>query len=555
MTAHPDRLLLHGRIYTADPARPWAEALAIRDETIVAVGSTAEIARLRGPDTDSIDLGGRMVLPGLIDSHTHTLIASENRGQANVVDIQSVEEVGQIVRAHAAAFPDDPWVLGFGWMYGLFPTPTGLPTRELLDAWVPDRPALILAFDAHSSWANSRALALARIARDTPDPSENGVRTGEIVRDPATGEPTGVLKEAAMVAVREVVPPLPRERLLGYVRESLAEANRRGITSAVNASGSLREMALYRELHERGELTVRMTCALAEVVGVKHHPMPAELAVVEEARHRYTGDWVRAGVVKLFVDGVMESHSAALLAPYTVLPPGDADPCGETVYSPDELRALCLELDRRGIQVMAHAVGDRAVRTILDTYEAVARENGPRDRRFRIEHVETVSPDDIPRVAQLGVIASLQPLHCGLITEDPEWLRNVGEARYGTAFNWFSLAASGATLAFGSDWPVVTLDPFVGIQAALTRQSLAGDPPGGWHPEQRLVLDQALAAYTRHAAYAAFLDDRLGTIAPGKLADAIVLSQNLFEIPATQIAETAVLLTMVGGTIVWRDGI
>jgi predicted amidohydrolase YtcJ len=544
-------LLLHGRVYTADPARPWAQALAIRDDTILAVGSDGEAEAYRGTGTREIDLGGRMVMPGIVDSHTHVLIASESRSQADMVEAKTLDEIGTIIREHAAAHPADPWVRGFGWMYGLFPTPDGLPTRQILDELVPDRPALMLAFDAHSSWANSRALAAAGITRDTPDPTDNGVVTGAIVRDPATGEPTGVLKEAAMVPARNAAPELPRERLIGYLAESMAEANRRGITTAVNASGSIHELELYAELHRQGSLTVRMCCALGEVVGVKHHSTPEELAIVEDARRRFTGDWVRGGLVKLFVDGVMESHSAALLAPYANLPHA----CGETVYTPEELHALCLELDRRTIQVMAHAVGDRAVRTILDAYEAVARTNGPRDRRFRVEHIETVSTDDVPRFASLGVIASMQPLHGGLIPEDPPWQENTGEARWSTAFRWFDLAASGAMLAFGSDWPVVTLDPFAGIQAALTRQTPSGEPPGGWFPEQRLVLDQALLAYTRDAGYAAFFDDRIGTLAPGKLADLLVLSQNLFEIPSTAIANTRILLTMVGGRIVWQDGI
>jgi predicted amidohydrolase YtcJ len=314
-------------------------------------------------------------------------------------------------------------------------------------------------------------------------------------------------------------------------------------------------MELYEGLQSQRQLTVRMVCALGETVGVKHHPTPEELAVVEEARQRFAGDWVRAGLVKLFVDGVMETHSAALLQPYAHRPPHLTEDRGTTVYSDEELRVLCGELDRRGIQIMAHAVGDRAVRAILDAYEAVERANGRRDRRYRVEHIETLSPDDVPRFGSLGAIASMQPLHCGLITENPDWLRNVGKARWETAFPWFTLASSGATLVFGSDWPVVTIDPFAGIQAALTRQTPSGEPPGGWFARQRLALDQVLAGYTRDAAYAAFFDDRIGTLEPGKLADLIVLSQNLFDTPANEIGQTAVMLTMVGGWIVWREGL
>ncbi len=521
---------------------PWAQALALRGTKILAVGEEKDVINLRGARSIVIDLGGRMAMPGIIDSHSHFLDGSLSLDQIALDDAYTVKEVQEHIRAFAAAHADRKWLLGRGWLYDAF-KPSGLPTKQLLDELVPDRPVVLECYDGHSLWVNSRALALAGVTRETPDPKKGGLVVGTIVRDPASGEATGVLKEDAMEIVRRIVPQPARAEKLRAIRAGLKLANQHGLTSVVNASGSIEEMELYDELRGRGELTVRMTTAL-----MMEPELSAELLTrYEESRRRFRGEWVRAGVVKAFMDGVIESHTAAMLAPYA----DDLKLIGSMNYAPEQFRKNVQELDRRSFQVMTHAIGDRGVRTVLDAYEAVIKANGPRDRRFRVEHIETVDPTDIPRFGKLSVIAGMQPYHCfpesNLINV---WGRNVGEIRMPYSFAWHDIAAGGAKLAFGSDWPVVSLDPFIGIQNAVTREDNKGQPPGGWTGHQKVTLEQALAAYTRDAAYAEFEDKVKGALEPGKLADVIVLSQNLFEIAPRDIHKTSVVLTIVGGKIV-----
>ncbi|MFA5146970.1 MAG: amidohydrolase family protein [Candidatus Omnitrophota bacterium] len=545
-----DLLLLHGRIYTSDPGTPWVEALAVRGGVIQAMGADRQIERYRGPHTGVIDLGGRMAMPGIIDSHTHFLQGSRGLSWAHLDGVRSPGEMKERIRGYAAGHPQESWIRGAGWTYDV-PYPSGLPARELLDEAVPDRPAVMESCDMHSYWVNSRALEMAKITRDTPDPRENGTVTGRIVRDPKTGEPTGVLKEAAMVLMRNVMPEPSKEDDLASLRNGMAYANRHGVTTVVNASGDIREMELYDELHRRGELTLRIKAAMGEIAGARHRLTPETMAAFEETRRRFRDDWVMTGLIKFFLDGVVETHTAAMLKPYS----DDPSQSGGTNYSKEEFDAIVTELDRRGLQVMTHAIGDAAVRMALDAYGAAEKKNGPRDRRFRIEHIEVLDPADLPRFGGQGVIASMQPLHFAGGADSEQWRRNIGPGRLQEGFVWYDLASAGGRPVFGSDWPIVTIDAFQSMQTAVTRQTVEGDPEGGWFPAQRLSLDQALSGYTCRAAYAAFLEDRTGTIGPGKLADIIVLSQNLFEIPARDIGKTKVMLTMVNGKVVWRDGI
>lgn len=539
-----DVLFLNGRIYTANPAAPLAEALAVGGANILAVGKKEDVSGLRGPGTQVIDLAGRMAMPGLIDSHIHFLDGSLSLDQVVLDNAYTIPEVEQRIRAFAAAHPGREWLLGRGWVYDTF-KPSGLPTKHLLDKLVPGRPVVLECYDGHSVWVNSRALALAGITRETPDPEKGGVVSGTIVRN-AWGEPNGVLKESAMELVRRVIPPPTRQQKLGALRAGLKLANRHGLASVVNASGVIEEMELYDELRRQGELTVRMKTAQ-----MMEPELDAKtLAMYEEGRRRFRDEWLSAGVIKAFMDGVIESHTAAMLAPYS----DDPKLSGSLNYTPEQFRKNIGELDRRKFQVMTHAIGDRAVGTVLDAYEAAGQANGARDRRFRIEHIETVNPADIPRFGKLGVIASFQPFHC---YPEPNltnvWARNVGPERLPYSFAWHDIAAAGARLAFGSDWPVVSLDPFIGIQNAVTRQNDQGEPPSGWVGRQKVTLEQALAAYTRDAAHAAFEDANRGTLAPGNLADVVVLSHDLFKTNPLEIAKTSVLLTMVGGKIAHRD--
>jgi len=540
-----DLLLLNGHIYTSNPTQPWVKAVAIRGAKIVAVGDDAAISKLRGPKTKVIDLAGRMAMPGMIDSHIHFLDGSLSLAQFALDSAYTVPEIQKIVRAFAAAHPNREWLLGHGWIYDAF-KPTGLPTKQLLDEIVPDRPVVVDCYDGHSVWLNSRALALAHIDRNTPDVTQGDVVVGTIVHDPVTGEPTGVLKEAASELVRRVIPKPTREEKLKAIRDGLKEANNHGLTSVLNASGSIDEMDLYDAIRRRGELTVRMTTSLMMTPELS----AKTLAMFEEGRQRFHDAWLRGGTIKAFMDGVIESHTAAMLDPYS----DDPKLSGSLNYTPEQFKRNVAELDRRHFQVLTHAIGTRAIRVTLDAYQAAQEANGPRDRRFRIEHIENINPQDIPRFGRLHVIASMQPYHCypesNLINV---WARNIGPARLPYSFAWHDLAAAGAVLAFGSDWPVVSLDPFIGIQNAITRQDNDGQPPGGWVGRQKVSLDQALAAYTRDAAYAQFEENLKGSLMPGKLADVIVLSQDLFAIKPLAIRNTRVLMTIVGGKIVYAN--
>jgi predicted amidohydrolase YtcJ len=530
-----------------NPAQPWVEAVAIKDGKVLDVGTSAALNQYRGPNTKLIDLGGRMAMPGFIDTHAHFLWGSYGLAGVLLYEAGSLDDVAKLLKEYAKSHRHEEWIYGAGWPYGAY-WPTGLPTRDLLDAVFPDRPASILSEDGHSLWVNSKALAAARITRNTPNPE--GATRGVIVRDSKTGEATGVLEEGAKSLVLKVMEKtVTTEDKFRRIRMGLAFANQRGITSVVNATGDIPEMELYEELHKRGELTVRMTTAFAADTGVQHTLSPEELASFEEARRRFHDDWVRAGVIKFFADGVIETHTAAMLEPYANTP-GQK---GSTLYTPEEFKKYFLELDRRGFQVMTHAIGDAAVRTTLDAYEAVARQNGPRDRRWRIEHMETVDPADRPRLAKLGVIAAIQPWCCPVPGEP--WADNIGRERLSEGIPWQDIISPGAVLSMGSDWPVESLDPFPILQMGLTRKNpLQPDPPA-FFPKQALTLDKMLAGYTRNAAYTEFLENRVGSLQPGKLADVIVLSQDLYKIPPDAIAKTRVMLTMVGGKIVWRDGI
>jgi predicted amidohydrolase YtcJ len=542
-----DLLLLNGHIYTSNRTQPWTKGLAIRGEKILAVGDEAQVSKYRGPHTLVINLAGRMVLPGIIDSHSHFLEGSLSLDQFALDDAYAILEIQRRVRDFAAAHPDRQWLLGHGWLYDAF-KPSGLPTKQILDEVVSDRPVVVDCYDGHSVWLNSRALTLAGIDRNTPDVKKGGVVVGTIVHDPVTGEPTGVLKEEAATLVQRVIPEPSREAKLKSIRDGLKEANRHGVTSVLNASGSIEELELYDTLRKQGALNVRMTTSLM----MEPELSEKTLAMFEEGRRRFNDEWVRAGVIKAFMDGVIESHTAAMLDPYS----DDPKLTGSLNYVPEQFRRNVVELDRRHFQVITHAIGTRAVRTALDAYQSAEEVNGPRDRRFRIEHIENINPADIPRFGSLRVIASMQPYHCfpepNLINV---WARNIGPDRLPYSFAWHDLAAAGAVLAFGSDWPVVSLDPFIGIQNAVTRQNNDGQPPEGWVGHQKVTLEQTLAAYTRDAAYAEFQEDIKGSLEPGKLADLIVLSQDLFAIPALEIRKTTVLMTIVGGKIVYRNNL
>ncbi len=546
-TGTADTILTNGRVYTSNPLAPWAEAVAIRGEQIIAVGSSKEINRYKTPRTKVIDLGGRMAMPGIIDTHTHFLEGSQLLAGVSIAGLDSVAAVQKKLAEYGNAHPGSGLIFGGVWDYGSF-WPGGLPTKEILDPIFPHRPVVLLSSDGHSVWANSAALAGAHITRDTPGPNTPELH-GIIVRDRTTGEPTGVLEEGAQYLVN-VLPPHPQQ--LQEIRDGETAANELGITGVVNATGDLNELGLYSELRDNGQLTLRVTTAMSDGVGTKHTISAEELVRLQNARARFKGDWVRLGPVKFFSDGVVETHTAALLEPYAnAKTPGEK---GSLLYTPDELNRDVLTLDKHGFQIMTHSIGDAAARAVLDAYANAEKIDGPRDRRWRIEHLEVIAPADVARLAPLKIIAALQPWCCASL--DEPWGAGLGENRMATeGIPWHDIVATGATLAMGSDWPVEPINPFPIIQTGLTRQSPDGQPAGGFFPKQALTLDQMLAGYTRNAAYAEFMEDRVGSIERGKLADIIVLSQDLYKTPPTSVGKTTVLLTVVGGKIVWRSGI
>jgi len=543
-----DSVLLHGRIYTLDTNHPWAEALAIRDGKILAVGSDREIGRLRGTSTQVIDAKGRLVLPGFTDCHTHFMEGSLLLQQIFLNGVKSIPEIQSRVKAYAGAHPNEPWLLGRGWNYPVF-APTGMPDKKYLDEIVRDRPVYLDGFDGHTWWANSKALEIAHISKDTPDPPG-----GSFVRDPKTGEPTGAIKEdAADAIIRRAIPEPSHEQKIKTLMAGIELANQFGITRVHGLTeidalrDDLHNVDLIQELQREGKLTLRF------YLGYRVDPPEVsaqQLREIVELRDRYHDDWIAAGAVKFFMDGVIETHTAAMLAPYS----DDPSLSGQLFWDVEKYQKGVAELDRRGIQVFTHAIGDRAIRTALDAYENAAQVNGTKDVRHRIEHIEDVSADDIPRFGKLGVIASMQPLHAYPDDDTLKaWAPNVGPERAQRAWAWHSIQAAGGVLAFGSDWPVVTLSPWEGLQNAVTRQTTEGEPKGGWIPSERISLADAIKGYTLNAAFAGHREKTEGSLEAGKVADLIVLSQNIFKVAPLEIGKTKVLLTIVGGRVVYSS--
>lgn len=540
--APADKIVVHARIYTVNEKQPWAEALAIRGEKIVAVGSDKEIAAFRGRSTQVIDAAGRLVLPGFEDCHIHFMDGSLGLTQVDLNDSKTVPEIQKRVKEYAASHPKEKesWITGMGWTYPTFGA-VALPDKKILDEVVPDRPVYLVAFDGHSSWANSEALAMAGITKETADPPN-----GKIVRD-ANGEPTGALKESAGDLVASHMPKPTRAERLAALRNGIHEANKFGLTRVQSAGQDFEYLDMFDELRRNGDLTLRFYIA--------YFLDPPELRTqdlekIETARQTYHDEWISGGAVKTMLDGVVEAHTAAMLTPYS----DDPTQIGKMFWEPEKYKAAIAELDKRGLQIFTHAIGEKAVRTALDAYENAERANGTAGARPRIEHIETIAADDIPRFGKLGVIASVQPLHLYPDADTLDiWARNAGPERAQRAWSFHSIQAHGGKLAFGSDWPVVTMNPWKGLQTGVTRKTSEGKPEGGFVPTEAVTLEDGIKAYTLGAAFAGRREHDEGSLETGKQADLIVVDQDLFKIPSSKIDQTKVLLTMVGGKVVYRS--
>ena len=534
-----DLIVINGQVYGADRDE-LSEAVAVRGNKVVRVGTNREIQRLRRAQTTVIDAKGGAVVPGFNDAHAHLVSGGLSLDQVNLSNATTVDEIKDTIRVWAEAHPERQWITGRGWYYQ--PFNGAMPTRQLLDSLVPDRPAYLVAYDGHTGWANSAALKAAGITRATKNPKD-----GIIVRD-ARGEPSGALKEAAMALMSKVAPQPTEEDRLAAIGAAIAEAHRLGITSVQDAGGRATDLELYDRLRKRNALTLRVYQAL----GADTILSEAGLDELERIRTRFADDpLLKTGAIKLVADGVIESHTAAMLEPYANRPSIK----GEARFTPAQMNAVVGMLDRRGWQVMTHAIGDAAVRMTLDAYEAAATTNPRRERgrRHRIEHIETIDPADIPRFGRLGVIASFQPVHA---TPSPTpgdvWSTNIGAERAERGWLWNSIARTGGPLAFGSDWPVMTFDPKMGLHVAVTRATADGLPKGGWIPGERLTLRRAIQVYTRDGAWASFDELRKGILARDMLADIVVLSDDIFSAPPARLTTTEVVVTIADGKVVYR---
>jgi predicted amidohydrolase YtcJ/predicted esterase len=549
-TTPADLLVLNGKVYTAGKNATFAQAIAVRGNKIAAVGTAQEIERLRGPQTQLVDAGGGAILPGFNDVHAHMLSGGLAMDTVELGGAGSLDELQQRIRTYAAAHANRPWIQGRGWHYE--PFPGSMPTRAQLDAVVPDRPAVMRCYDGHSIWVNSKALALAGITKATPDPPN-----GTIVRDPKTGEPTGLLKESpASSLVTKLIPKPTRAEERRALKAAIDEALKYGVTSVTDAAGSPEDLEAYDDLRRSGELGARVYYSLLVTPNFS-----------EKDADRFDAIWkahpdtpmLKTGIVKMFMDGVIETNTAYMIAPYVNAP----ETTGKPNYSREDYNRIVAMIDRRGWQIMVHGLGDGAVRMVLDGFERAAAVNPApaRGRRHRVEHIETIDLADVPRFGKLGVIASMHPVGGFFVppqTPPPPrpagarppavgaWAGNIGPERAARGGMWKSISDAGGRVVFGSDWPVATIDA-IGRSVGISNRA-----PRVGGTDQRLPLTTVINDYTSEAAYAAFDENVKGTLAPGMLADIVVLATDVFARAPAVRSDVAVKTTIVDGKVVYR---
>jgi predicted amidohydrolase YtcJ len=521
----------NGRIYTNDPTSPWAAAMLVRGEEILAVGDDDEVSGLADTGATTVDLERHFVMPGFNDAHVHIGGAGQDWIAVRLNGVTSVAELQKRLAEAVAQHKEAEWISGSGWDHTFWPDKK-FPNRQQLDEVSPKNPVILTHISGHVAVANSLALQLAGIGKATPNPPG-----GEIERD-ATGEPTGMLKEgAAMGLLYSKIPPPSAEQRRRGIELALADVAQHGVTS-VQDNSAWEDFLTYRGIKNDGKLTVRVTEWL---------PFPAPLAKLEQMRRDggTTDPWLRTGALKMVTDGALGSRTAAMLAPYS----DDPSTSGIMTIEPEKLRALAIERDKAGFQLNFHAIGDRANHVALDVFEAVAKANGPRDRRDRVEHAQVVAASDFPRFARLQVIASMQPSHQ---TSDMRWAeQRVGPDRVKGAYAWATMQKFGVRLAFGTDYDVEPIAPFRGLYACVTRELPTGGPQGGWQPQEKISLDDCIRGYTSGSAYGEFMEEKKGELKAGEFADFIVLSKDLTKVNPSEYMNTKVLRTVVGGRTVY----
>ncbi len=538
-----DLLLLHGRVWTCDPQQPMAEAVAVAGSRIVAVGRDAEIATFAGSETKVIDLAGRLVLPGFNDAHVHFYIGGDTLTSVDLRDVKNPSEFRETLDRFVATRPVGEWILNGSWDQERWETPQ-LPTAAMIDDVTPDHPVWVNRSDGHMMLANSVAMRLAGVDRHTAD-----VPGGEITRD-AGGNPTGIFKDAAKSLIDHAIPVPSKAHIRSAILAAQQHALSYGVTSVQDmgvlgshgAETMVEVLRVYQELDRAGELKIRISA---------HLPLPEWRRLGNAGiMSNCNSGRIQIGSVKSFSDGSLGSTTAWFFDPYSDAPHTCGLPSEELIEAEDMYRNL-RDADRAGLQLTIHAIGDRANSVILDMCERLVRENGVRDRRTRIEHAQHLRPQDIARFKELNVIASVQPYHC---IDDGRWaVRRIGQERARTTYAFRSLMDAGATVAFGSDWWVAPINPLLGIYAAVTRRTIDGCSPDGWVPEQKVSVEDAVRAFTMNAAYASGEESVKGSITPGKLADMVVLSEDIFAIDPVHIADVKVAMTLFDGKIVYRS--
>jgi predicted amidohydrolase YtcJ len=532
-----DLIIRHAKIWTVDAAKPTAEAVAVLRDRIVAVGADADVEAWRGSKTQVFDAGGKLVLPGFNDAHCHFVSGGQQLDAVDLNDATSAAEFARRIGERAKVTSKGEWILAGNWDETKW-TPAELPTKELMDPLTGDVPVFVSRYDGHMGLANSAALRIAGITAKTPDPPG-----GVIVRD-ARSNPTGALKDAAQDLISKVIPPFSTEQRVHLVERALAHAASVGVTSCHNMDNgdnqTYEDLKAFSRLQEQGKLTMRLYVA-PSIVDWEDQ---AKIGV----RRAFGTSFLRIGALKGYADGSLGARTAYFFEPF-VDTPGNRGLLSREMQPPSAMRERMLRADAAGLQLCTHAIGDQGISIILDFYADIVKEHGAADRRFRVEHAQHMAAKDFDRFAKLGVIASMQPYHA---IDDGRWAEGrIGHDRASRTYAFRTFLDHGVRLAFGSDWPVAPLNPMLGLYAAVTRATLDGKNPGGWFPEQKLTVAEAVQAYTMGSAYAEFQENEKGSISVGKLADMVIVSDDIFTIEPAKIRDVKVLKTFVGGKLIW----